>query len=92
MIYAITYKDFRGTRKMMFDNGRALIFEGSELTNKHFEQISERLADLLDGSPIVHKKMFSSKVTRTEYPQEKIALWRQMLQSLEVVPYKVELK
>lgn len=71
----------------MFDNGEAQIFEGSELSNKKFEEIQERLADLLDGSPVV-SGLFKKTVTRKDYPQEKIAYWRQCLQSLEIIPYK----
>lgn len=89
MIYAITFKDFKGRRQVMFDNGAAQIFEGSELANKKFDEVQERLADLLDGSPVVKTGLFKKTVSRTDYPQEKIAFWRQCMQSLEIVPYKI---
>lgn len=89
MLYAITYKDFKGKRELMFDFGQALIFDGSELTNKNFESVQERLVELLDGSPKEVKKLFGkTKTIRTEYPREKIAFWRQQLQTLEIIPYK----
>lgn len=88
MIYAITYTDHSGKRQLMFDFGQALIFDGSELTNKNFEIVQERLVDLLDGSPQV-KGLFKKKTVRKDYPQETIALWRKQLQTLEIVPYRI---
>lgn len=87
MIYAITYKDYKGRRQVIFDNGEAQVFEGSELTNKKFEEVQERLADLLDGSPVT-VGLFKKTTTRTDYPREKIAFWRQCLQTLEIIPYQ----
>lgn len=91
MLYAITYKDFKGVRKVMFDRNQAQIYEGSGLTNEKFADVQERLADLLDGSPVKRKmSLFKSTYKRTDYPREKIAFWRQCLQTLEIVPYKIE--
>ena len=88
MLYAITYKNFRGVRHVMFDKDQALFFQGSELTNQRYIEVQDRLADLLDGSPKrVKTSMFKRTIERTDYPQEKIAFWRQCLQTLEIMPY-----
>lgn len=87
MIYAITYKDFKGNRQVMFDRGQALVIEGNENVTSKSIEIQDRLADLLDGSPTV-SGLFKKKITRKDYPREKIAFWRQCLETLEVVPYK----
>ena len=89
MIYAITYKDFKVRRQVLFDRGQAQVFEGAELVNEKLMQTQDRLADLLDGSPKrVKVALFKKEIQRTDYPREKIAFWRQCLQTLEIVPYQ----
>lgn len=91
MIYAITYKDYKGNRQVMFDRDQALIVNGSDLANQKFVETQDRLAELLDGSPARKKVgMFKRELVRTEYPLEKISFWRQCLQTLEIVPYFIK--
>ncbi|QHJ78830.1 MAG: hypothetical protein [Caudoviricetes sp.] len=98
MIYSIVYTTFKdnknaqGARRVIFENKQALIFENSEEANKKYEQLIEKFSDLLDGSPTRKRTLFGrSEVIRKSYPQERIAVWRQMLQTLEIVPYDIVL-
>lgn len=91
MIYAITYKDYKGNRQVMFDRDQALIVNGADLANQKFVEAKDRIANLLDGSPVQKKiGLFKSELVRTEYPLEKIAFWRQCLQTLEIVPHFIK--
>lgn len=90
MLYAITYKTFKGARQVILDRGQAQVYEGAELANQKYMEVQDRLADLLDGSPVRKRTgvLRTKTIVRTDYPQEKIAFWRQCLQTLEIVPYQ----